>query len=49
MKKKTYAAIIWFKEKPGYRKFKKEALDGAVWRTRFGRGYGATVRQTTVI
>jgi hypothetical protein len=34
------------KENRGYRKLKEEALDGTVWRTGFGRGYGAVVRQT---
>jgi hypothetical protein len=28
------------KEKRGYWKLKEEALDGTLWRTRFGRGYG---------
>jgi hypothetical protein len=35
------------KEKKGYWKLKEEALDRTVWRTRFGRGYGPVVRQTT--
>jgi hypothetical protein len=26
---------------------KEEALDRTLWRTRFGRGYGPVVRQTT--
>jgi hypothetical protein len=26
---------------------KEEALDRIVWRTRFGRGYGPVLRQTT--
>jgi hypothetical protein len=26
---------------------KEEALDRILWRTRFGRGYGPVVRQTT--
>jgi hypothetical protein len=34
------------KEKIGYWKLKEEALDGTLWRTRFGRGYGPVVRQT---
>jgi hypothetical protein len=34
------------KEKRGYRELKQEALDGTVWRTGFGRGYGLVVRQT---
>jgi hypothetical protein len=35
------------KETRGYRKLKDEALDCTLWRTRFGRGYGPVVRQTT--
>jgi hypothetical protein len=35
------------KEKRIYCKLKEEALDRTVWRTRFGRGYGPVVRQTT--
>jgi hypothetical protein len=35
------------KEKRRYWKMKEEALDRTVWRTRFGRGYGPVVRQTT--
>jgi hypothetical protein len=31
------------KERRGYWKLKKETLDGTVWRTRFGRGYGPVV------
>ena len=31
----------------GYWKLKEEALDGILWRTRFGRGCGPVVRQTT--
>jgi hypothetical protein len=36
------------KEKRGYWKLKEDALDGTMWRTRFGRGYGPVVRQGTV-
>jgi hypothetical protein len=36
------------KEKRGYCKLKEEALDRSQWRSRFGRGYGPVVRQTTV-
>jgi hypothetical protein len=36
------------KEKKGYWKLKKEALDRTVWRTGFGRGCGPAVRQTVV-
>jgi hypothetical protein len=35
------------KEKRGYCKLKEEALDRTQWRTRFGRGYGPVVKQTT--
>jgi hypothetical protein len=34
------------KEKRRCWKFKEEALDCTVWRTRFGSGYGPVVRQT---
>jgi hypothetical protein len=34
-------------EKKKYLKLKEEALDRTLWRTRFGRGYGPVVRQTT--
>jgi hypothetical protein len=30
----------------GYCKFKEEALDNTIWKTRFGRGYGLVVRET---
>jgi hypothetical protein len=35
------------KEKKIYWKLKEEALDRTLWRTRFERGYGPVVRQTT--
>ena len=35
------------KEKRRNWKLKAEALDGTLWRTRFGRGYGPVARQTT--
>jgi hypothetical protein len=35
------------KEKRRYWKLKEAALDRTQWRTRFGRGYGPVVRQTT--
>jgi hypothetical protein len=35
------------KETIRYWKLKEEALDRTLWRTRFGRGYGPVVRQTT--
>jgi hypothetical protein len=31
------------REKKRYCKFKEEAVDSALWRTRFGRGYGSVV------
>jgi hypothetical protein len=37
-----------FKEKRRHWKLKEEALDRTQWRTRFGRGYGPVVRQTTL-
>jgi hypothetical protein len=35
------------KEKREYWKLKEEALDSTLWRTRFGRGCGPVVRETT--
>ena len=35
------------KERRGYSHLKEEALDRPMWRTRFGRGFGPVVRQTT--
>jgi hypothetical protein len=35
------------KENRSYWKLKEEALDRTLWRTRFGRGNGPVVRQTT--
>jgi hypothetical protein len=35
------------KGKRRYWKLKEEAVDRTLWRTRFGRGYGPVVRQTT--
>ena len=35
------------KERTVYCKLKEEALYHPLWRTRFGRGYGPVVRQTT--
>jgi hypothetical protein len=35
------------KEKIRYWKLKQKALDRTLWRTRFRRGYGPVVRQTT--
>jgi hypothetical protein len=37
------------KEMRRYWTLKEEALDVTLWRTGFGRGYGAVVRQTTYI
>ena len=30
-------------------KLEEETLDGTVWKTRFERGYGPVVRQTTLV
>jgi hypothetical protein len=35
------------KESIGFSHLKEEALDRAMWRARFGRGFGPVVRQTT--
>jgi len=35
------------KERRGYSHLKEKALDRAMWRARFGRGFGLVVRQTT--
>jgi len=35
------------KERRGYRKSKEEPLDRTLWRSRFVRGYGPVVRETT--
>jgi len=35
------------KERRGYFYLKEEALDRSTWRSRFGRGFGPVVRQTT--
>jgi len=35
------------KERRGYSHLKEEALDRAMWRAGFGRGFGPVVRQTT--
>jgi hypothetical protein len=34
-------------EMRGYWKLKEEEIDRTLWRTRFGRGYGPVVRETT--
>jgi hypothetical protein len=36
-----------FKKKRGYWNLKEEELDLILWRTRFGRGSGPVLRQTT--
>jgi hypothetical protein len=35
------------KDRRRYCKLKEEALDRALWRTGFGRGFGHVIRQTT--
>jgi hypothetical protein len=34
------------KERRGYSHLKEEAMEGIMWRARFGRGIGTVVRQT---
>jgi len=35
------------KDTRGYWKLKEGAIDGTLWGTRFGRGYGSVVKQAT--
>jgi hypothetical protein len=35
------------KERTGYSHLKKEAIDGTMWRARFGRGFGPVAKQAT--
>jgi hypothetical protein len=35
------------KDRRGYSRLKKEALDRTMWRNRFGDGFGPVVRQNT--
>jgi hypothetical protein len=37
----------YIKEKTRYCKLKEEAMYLTLWSTRFGRGYGLDIRQTT--
>ena len=37
------------KENRGYRKLQQEALNGSLWRIRFGRGYGPITRHRDFI
>jgi hypothetical protein len=46
-RRKSKQLLDDLKETTGYCKFKQEALGRTVWRTRFGRGCGPVVRQTT--
>jgi len=39
--------LVGLKDTRGYWKLKEEALNRALWRTRFGRGHKPVVRQTT--
>jgi hypothetical protein len=39
--------LVDLKERRGYSHLKEEALDGIMWRVRFGRVFGPVVRQTT--
>ena len=36
------------KERTGYSHLNEEVLDRAMWRARFGRGFGPVVRQTAI-
>jgi hypothetical protein len=46
-RRRRRAQLLDLKETRGYWKLKEEALDRTLWRTRFGRGYGPIVKQTT--
>jgi hypothetical protein len=39
--------LDYLKEKKRYWELKQEALDPILWRTRFGKGYGPALRETT--
>jgi hypothetical protein len=39
--------LEYFKDRRGYCHLKEEALDCAMWRNRFGGGFGPVVRQNT--
>jgi hypothetical protein len=39
--------LVALRETTGYLKLKEEAIDRTRWRTRFGKGCGPVVRQTT--
>jgi len=39
-----YIILYYIKEKRGYWKFKEEAVDRTMWRTRFRKGYRPVVR-----
>jgi len=45
--RKRRKLLDYLKERRGYSHLKEEALDRTMWRTRFGRGFGPVVRQTT--
>jgi hypothetical protein len=47
MGKKTKQALGDLKEMTRYWKLKEESLHTTLWRSRFVRGYGLVVRQTT--
>jgi len=47
MMKKCKQILDDLKEKRGFWKLKKEALDRTLWRTRLGRGNGSLVSQKT--
>jgi hypothetical protein len=47
MKKKTEQLLDDLEEARRYWKLKEKTLDRTLWRTRFGRGYGLVIRQTT--
>ena len=46
-KRRSKQLLHDLEEMRGYWKLKEEALDGTLWRTRNGKGYGPVLRQKT--
>ena len=44
--RRSWKLLDDLEERRGYSHLKEEALDRAMWRARFGRGFGPVVRQT---
>jgi hypothetical protein len=46
-RRRSKQLLVDLVEKRAYWKLRAEAIDGTVWRTDFGTGYGPDVRQNT--